>query len=67
MFDILKSELTRRTLLYKAGFGFMALGITGAVGTILRPVQTLAQAGAAPAKEPPLPPDLTRSTQNLPF
>ncbi|WP_341530905.1 Gfo/Idh/MocA family oxidoreductase [Nostoc sp. UHCC 0302] len=57
MFDILKSELTRRTLLYKAGFGFMALGVAGAVGTILRPMRTLAQAGPASTKEPPLPPD----------
>jgi len=35
----------------------MALGVTGAVGTILKPTRTLAQAGPAPAKEPPMPPE----------
>ncbi len=50
MFDLLKSELSRRTLLHKAGFGLIALGI---VPTILKPSRSLAQA----AKEPPMPPE----------
>lgn len=57
MFDSLKSELTRRTLLYKAGFGLMAVSTFGAMGTILKPTRTLAQAGPAPTKEPSLPPE----------
>ncbi|MFN6570620.1 Gfo/Idh/MocA family oxidoreductase [Dendronalium sp. ChiSLP03b] len=56
MFDLLKSELTRRTILHKAGFGLIALSTFGAVGTIFKPTRTLAQAGPAPAKEP-LPPE----------
>ena len=34
MFDLLKSELTRRTLLHKAGFGLIALGIVPAIRTL---------------------------------
>jgi predicted dehydrogenase len=50
MLDLLKSELTRRTLLYKAGFGLITLGI---VPAIFKPSRSLAQA----AKEPAMPPE----------
>ncbi|KAF3890016.1 MULTISPECIES: Gfo/Idh/MocA family protein [Nostocales] len=57
MFDSFRKELSRRNLLNKAGFGFMALGVTGAMGYIIKPARTLAQAGPAPSKEPSLPPE----------
>ncbi|WP_226889677.1 hypothetical protein [Nostoc sp. MG11] len=57
MFDSLKSELTRRNLLYKAGFGLIAVSTFGAVGTIFKPTRSLAQAEPAPTKEPSLPPE----------
>ncbi|MBW4477661.1 MAG: Gfo/Idh/MocA family oxidoreductase [Tolypothrix brevis GSE-NOS-MK-07-07A] len=50
MLDLVKSELTRRTLLHQAGFGLITLGI---VPAIFKPTPTLAQT----AKEPPMPPE----------
>lgn len=55
MFDYLKQELTRRTLLQKAGFGLMSLGVAGALGHTIRPGRTLAQAAPAPADQPSMP------------
>jgi len=55
MFDSLKQELSRRALLHKAGYGFMGLSVAGAVGQIIKPIRTLAQAGPAPSNEPSLP------------
>ncbi|MBW4630055.1 MAG: Gfo/Idh/MocA family oxidoreductase [Brasilonema octagenarum HA4186-MV1] len=57
MFDSVKKELSRRALLYKAGFGFMGLSVVGAVGNIIKPAPTLAQAAPAPSNEPSLPPE----------
>ncbi|MUG93124.1 glucose-fructose oxidoreductase [Scytonema sp. UIC 10036] len=57
MFDSFRRELSRRNLLHKAGFGFMAVGVTGAIGYIIKPSRTLAQAAPAPSKEPSLPPE----------
>ncbi|MBW4635134.1 MAG: Gfo/Idh/MocA family oxidoreductase [Iphinoe sp. HA4291-MV1] len=57
MFDSLKKELSRRALLHRVGFGFMAVGVTGTVGNIIKPAHTLAQAGPAPSNEPSLPPE----------
>ncbi len=50
MFNLVKSELTRRTLLHQAGFGLITLGI---VPAIFKPTPTVAQT----AKEPPMPPE----------
>lgn len=55
MFDSVKKELSRRALLYKAGFGFMGLSVVGAVGNIIKPTRILAQ--ARPSNEPSLPPE----------
>lgn len=57
MFDSLKKELSRRALLYKAGFGFMGLSVVGAVGNIIKPTNILAQTAPAPSNEPSLPPE----------
>ncbi|HEY9781157.1 MAG TPA: Gfo/Idh/MocA family oxidoreductase [Leptolyngbyaceae cyanobacterium] len=57
MFDAVKSELTRRHLLHKAGFGLMSLGVVGTFGAVFKPDRTLAQTGSTPAKEPPMPPE----------
>ncbi|GAA6616987.1 Gfo/Idh/MocA family protein [Scytonema sp. NUACC26] len=57
MFDSFRKELSRRHLLHKAGFSFMAVGVTGAIGYIIKPSRTLAQAAPAPSKEPSLPPE----------
>ncbi|OKH54512.1 glucose-fructose oxidoreductase [Calothrix sp. HK-06] len=43
-------ELSRRTLLHKAGLGLIAVGATS-ISTIIKPASTFAQ-----AKEPPMPP-----------
>ncbi|WP_033366144.1 Gfo/Idh/MocA family protein [Mastigocladopsis repens] len=53
----MKKELSRRALLHRAGFGFMGLSVAGAVGHIIKPARTLAQAGPAPSNEPSLPPE----------
>lgn len=55
MFDSVKKELSRRALLYKAGFGLMGLSVVGALGNIIKPTRILAQ--AAPTNEPSLPPE----------
>ncbi|MFN6528693.1 Gfo/Idh/MocA family oxidoreductase [Nostoc sp. ChiSLP03a] len=57
MFDLLKSEFTRRNILHKAGFGLITLSTFGVAGTIFKPNRTLAQAGPAPSKEPSMPPE----------
>ncbi|MBW4593561.1 MAG: Gfo/Idh/MocA family oxidoreductase [Brasilonema angustatum HA4187-MV1] len=57
MFDSVKKELSRRALLYKAGFGFMGLSVVGAVGNIIKPTRILAQAAPAPSNEPSLSPE----------
>lgn len=57
MFDSLKQELTRRTVLNKAGFGLITLSVAGTLGTILKPVRTAAQPATAPDKKPSLPPE----------
>ncbi|MDZ7964510.1 MAG: Gfo/Idh/MocA family oxidoreductase [Nostoc sp. DedSLP03] len=57
MFDLLKSQFTRRTILHKAGFGLITLSTFGVAGTIFKPNRTLAQAGPAPGKEPSMPPE----------
>jgi predicted dehydrogenase len=57
MFDSVKKELSRRTLLHKAGLGFMGLSVVGAVGNIIKPTRILAQAAPAPSNEPSLPPE----------
>ncbi|MBD2772664.1 Gfo/Idh/MocA family protein [Iningainema tapete] len=51
MFDSLKKELTRRTLLHKASFGLMGLSVISSAGQILQPSRTLAQTS------PSLPPE----------
>ncbi|MDZ8092626.1 MAG: Gfo/Idh/MocA family oxidoreductase [Nostoc sp. DedQUE05] len=57
MFDLLKSQFTRRTILHKAGFGLITLSTFGVAGTIFKPNRTLAQAGPAPGKEPSMSPE----------
>lgn len=56
MFDAVKNELTRRQLLNKASLGMLGIGIAVA-GTVVKPVQILAQAAPAPTKEPALSPE----------
>ena len=57
MFDALKNELTRRQLLNKAGLGLVAVSVAGAVGAVIKPARTIAQAAPAPADEPSMPPE----------
>ncbi|NMG05508.1 glucose-fructose oxidoreductase [Brasilonema sp. UFV-L1] len=52
MFESLKKELSRRSLLHKVGFGFMGLSVAGTLGHIIKPARTLAQSEAAPSNEP---------------
>lgn len=53
MFDAWKKELTRRTLLNKAGLGLVAASVAGAVGAVVKPSPSAAQ--TAPANEKPMP------------
>lgn len=56
MFDSVKNELTRRQLLNRAGLGMLGIGVTGVIGTALKPVR-IAQAAPAPTKAPALSPE----------
>lgn len=47
----MSNELSRRTLLHKAGLGIITIG-AASVGTIIKPARTFAQ-----SKEPPMPPN----------
>lgn len=56
MFDSLKRELSRRTLLNKAGLGLISVSVVGAIGSILKPARSLAQQPATSMdQEPPRP------------
>lgn len=57
MFDWLKKELTRRSLLNKAGLGLVTVSVAGPVGAIFKPTSSAAQAVPASSNEQSMHPE----------